>query len=318
MINNILVALDGSAPAERGLAIAVALAQRMKGLGAHPRILLARATEPPMLAGAADSVRLRLELLEAAKAYLESLAEPLQAQRVHVDIAAREGPAAEVLLEIIAEQTIDLAIMATHGRTGIAHWVLGSVAEAVAERASAPVLLVPRHGDVAFAPDQTWRILLPLDGSLAAEGILLPAAQIARALGAEVWLLRVLLPVYPYPATLPASQESPDRRRLREAEHYLEERAEQLRRLGLSVRWNLIFGSPAQDITDRAEHDRCHIVILPRRPRTRALPWPGGSVPQRLLRSGQVAVLFVTPSATTAAPAASPAETNQVSQKGER
>jgi nucleotide-binding universal stress UspA family protein len=44
------------------------------------------------------------------------------------------------LLNVIVPD--DLVAMTTHGRTGLERWLMGSVAEAVIRRSSAPVLLV--------------------------------------------------------------------------------------------------------------------------------------------------------------------------------
>jgi universal stress protein A len=55
------------------------------------------------------------------------------------------GDVAGSILQAIDQFQPDLLVMATHGRTGLAHFVLGSVAEAVVRRASCPVLTV--HSD---------------------------------------------------------------------------------------------------------------------------------------------------------------------------
>ncbi len=54
----------------------------------------------------------------------------------------RRGIAEEQIVKFAAEENIDLIIMATHGRSGIAHVVLGSVAERVVQRSTVPVLTV--------------------------------------------------------------------------------------------------------------------------------------------------------------------------------
>lgn len=57
-------------------------------------------------------------------------------------IAAGEVPRA--IVEYAEEHGVDLIAMATHGRTGFKHMVLGSVAEGVVRRSTVPVLVVPR------------------------------------------------------------------------------------------------------------------------------------------------------------------------------
>ena len=53
-----------------------------------------------------------------------------------------EGNAADAIVDYAGKNDIDLIIMATHGRSGIGRWALGSVADRVVRHANAPVLLV--------------------------------------------------------------------------------------------------------------------------------------------------------------------------------
>lgn len=56
--------------------------------------------------------------------------------------ADREGPAIHEILEYAAHHEIDLIVLATHGRTGLKHLLLGSVAENIVRSAKCPVLTV--------------------------------------------------------------------------------------------------------------------------------------------------------------------------------
>lgn len=56
--------------------------------------------------------------------------------------AHREGPAIHEILEYAAHEKIDLIILATHGRTGLKHLLMGSVAENVVRSAKCPVLTI--------------------------------------------------------------------------------------------------------------------------------------------------------------------------------
>ena len=57
-----------------------------------------------------------------------------------VDVAA--GPPAEMIVHFAHERGADLIVMGTHGRTGLSHVLLGSVAEKVVRLAPCPVLTV--------------------------------------------------------------------------------------------------------------------------------------------------------------------------------
>jgi nucleotide-binding universal stress UspA family protein len=50
------------------------------------------------------------------------------------------------IVEKAAEENVDMIVMSTHGRTGVDHFILGSVAEKVVARAPCPVLVIPRRG----------------------------------------------------------------------------------------------------------------------------------------------------------------------------
>jgi universal stress protein A len=54
----------------------------------------------------------------------------------------REGPAVETVLEAAASERVSLIVMGTHGRTGMTHVLMGSVAEHVVRSAPCPVLTV--------------------------------------------------------------------------------------------------------------------------------------------------------------------------------
>jgi nucleotide-binding universal stress UspA family protein len=55
------------------------------------------------------------------------------------------------IVEVAESEKVDLIVMSTHGRTGLSHMILGSVAEKVVARAPCPVLVVPRPGRAATA-----------------------------------------------------------------------------------------------------------------------------------------------------------------------
>jgi universal stress protein A len=53
------------------------------------------------------------------------------------------------IVEAATTEDVDMIVMSTHGRTGIDHLILGSVAEKVVARAPCPVLVVPQHEEPA-------------------------------------------------------------------------------------------------------------------------------------------------------------------------
>ncbi len=74
--------------------------------------------------------------------FTEQLAERFRERRIPVKRRTIVGDPAEVVLDVSHSEDVDLIAMATHGRSGISRWVLGSVAERVLRHAGVPVLLV--------------------------------------------------------------------------------------------------------------------------------------------------------------------------------
>ena len=72
--------------------------------------------------------------------YLEGVAKNFPAGAVHHSV--RTGSAAEVIVESAAADNETLIAMATHGRSGLDRWLLGSVAEKVLRAAANPLLLL--------------------------------------------------------------------------------------------------------------------------------------------------------------------------------
>lgn len=74
---------------------------------------------------------------------LDALAAPLVTLGVSYQHVAIRGDAATELLAYAQKHAPGLIVMGTHGRTGLSHVLLGSVAEKVVRHAHCPVLVVP-------------------------------------------------------------------------------------------------------------------------------------------------------------------------------
>jgi universal stress protein A len=77
-----------------------------------------------------------------AKEKLQEIAREHLSGGIRYEILTRVGDAAKITLETAQEIGAELIVMATHGRTGISHFFLGSVAERVVREASCPVLTI--------------------------------------------------------------------------------------------------------------------------------------------------------------------------------
>ena len=122
-----------------------------------------------------------------ARECLQRRAESLQV--THRIIVERRISAHRALVELIRETEPDLTVLATHGREGLSHLLLGSVAEKVMQHAFRPVLCVrePDHG-----PALSYRrILVPTDLSSASRRAFPLAALFARTFESEVLTVHV-------------------------------------------------------------------------------------------------------------------------------
>jgi universal stress protein A len=89
------------------------------------------------------------QFIAAARATLERVVKGLNVHGVTVHSEIGVGPPYDEIVRFAKEKDIDLIVMGTHGHTGLAHILLGSVAEKVVRRAPCPVLTV-RHPEHEF------------------------------------------------------------------------------------------------------------------------------------------------------------------------
>jgi len=150
MYTKILVPLDGSELAECVFGHVEALA---KGCQVK-EIIFIRAYNPfPIPAGGPELAlsSKEMEALETAQRaavedYIRGVTERFRRDGFPVKGEATPGPVAETLTDYIAQNAIDLVVIATHGRSGVSRWVWGSVADRILRGSCAPVLMVRAPG----------------------------------------------------------------------------------------------------------------------------------------------------------------------------
>lgn len=94
-----------------------------------------------------DGVTVRVEdhLASDSRSHLAPFADAVARAGVAVETMVRPGPVVQTIHDVTAEIGADMVVMGTHGRSGLARAVLGSVAEQVVRLSDVPVLLVRRH-----------------------------------------------------------------------------------------------------------------------------------------------------------------------------
>ena len=82
------------------------------------------------------------QIIAEAENNLVELGAEFLGDQIKPKVIVREGEAAHEILDVAAEEGVDAIIIATHGRTGLAKIVFGSVAQRVVRRAQCPVLTI--------------------------------------------------------------------------------------------------------------------------------------------------------------------------------
>lgn len=162
-LRNILVPTDFSEPADRALDYAKILALEFSS-----HLHLVHVVPVPQIGWAAESDVLSWSTFLAnaeanSRVQLERLVRPDDPLSDRVTTAVMVGVPLASLLDYVSAQHIDLIVMGTHGRGGVSHLLLGSVAERVVRFAPVPVLTIqgapPSKSDT---PDETSKQRSPL------------------------------------------------------------------------------------------------------------------------------------------------------------
>lgn len=290
MYRRVLVPLDGS--------------DFSAGVLPYVRWLAPALKVPVELLHVSDPDRLaRLTPFDKAGDYLEKVASSFP-QPAGVKCTVITGNPAEVVVDYATIVPETLITMATHGYSGAMRWLLGSVAEKVLHAATSDLLLVRPAGTEPSGGVRLEKVLVPLDGSEAAEKVLSVVRDIASRLELEIVLVHVTQRVYAGPpeAIVPVFGAVPDYQQLREQDQakgrrYLNEQEARLRSQGaihLSTRLlEAGVDGEAGEIVDLAQETSGSLIAMTSRGRTGAGRWPLGSVTHRVVQQGKRPVLIV-------------------------
>ena len=131
---HILSATDFSTLSDGALQLAGALARQMKA-----RLLIAHVEEPPV---AYSAGQFYYGIAEPAREHLREMLEQLRpaGDPVPVEHHLLTGAPGLAILDFAQQQGVDMIVLGSHGRTGLARLLLGSIAEQVVRNAHCPVL----------------------------------------------------------------------------------------------------------------------------------------------------------------------------------
>jgi len=309
MYRRMLVLLDGSELAEVVFPFATELAARL-GL----EVILLQVYGP-----------LGRDFVPIHRAYVERSAETIRHQvedlqeRLGIQPGAKpveirgelaDGHYADEILRLADEQDIDLILMASHGRSGIRRWQMGSVADKVLRASKIPVLFIRADVEDAIPYDKwpTRTLLVPLDGSDRAETVLPHVEALARQHAIEpvtVTLIRVcdppIAPSYYSPelSGVPLNwgefMEQEMTRCKHAATEYLTGITRRLEDQGVKVESEVLVGKAADEIIDYAGKNPFSILILSTHGRSGLSRLVYGSVAESILLAVSNPILLTKP-----------------------
>jgi nucleotide-binding universal stress UspA family protein len=236
-----------------------------------------------------------------AEESLEETAAPARREGLEVRQEVRRAIAAPAaILEYVDEESIDLVVMGTHGRRGLRHLALGSVAEEVLRFSTCPVLAVRKPDDESAEIEGGMpgldRILVPVDFSRDADRALEYALDMARQRGAHLELLYVVenltYPDFYYPA--PPSREQMTEEISERAGKRLRERLDDLGgEEPATVDVGVEIGDPVEEVVARAGEAGSELIVMGSRGRTGLERILLGSVAEGVIRRAPCPVLVV-------------------------
>jgi len=198
---------------------------------------------------------------------------------------------AETICETVSDLGCDLVVMGTHGRRGLKHFLLGSVAERVVRSCPIPVLTVRPSASARSL--EGGRFLVPTDFSEAATTAVSTAAAWASTLGASVTLIHVIEPViYPeFYAVDIFPDDMMDRIEERSREALDKLAREQLEELPWKV--EVTVGRATEAILEAANPAQHDLVVIASRGLSPIEQMLLGSVAEAVVRRSELPVLTV-------------------------
>lgn len=302
MVQQILVGLDGSPLAETILPYVSILA---KGVGAD--VTLLHVVHVPEEVQEGERYQIVQPLIQQAdiqaQDYLGRVAQQLTNTGLKVQSQVTMGDIAAAIVRYAQQKGMDLIALATHGRSGLQRWFHGSVAEKVLHTTQTPLLLIrPTEEQAAPAPQLT-QIVVPVDGSPAAEAALPLAEALAASCKVPLVLVQVVetvslsfadpggMGLSNYPQILEGLQEA--------ADIYMQRLAATVSSKGFSIHTETPMGTPADKIAEYVHDHPGSLVVMTTHGRTGLAGLVLGSVARRVVQHGNTPTLVVRPPVTS-------------------
>lgn len=202
--------------------------------------------------------------------------------------------AAKDIVQYTQECNVDMVVMATHGRTGLQRFLLGSTTEQVLRTCPVPVLSIPARSPDPERPLGIQRVLFPTDRSEASWSAFPKALDLAKTYDAQLTVLSVIEEPY-YLAPMGPTATRPEllkevRPRVLKSIH---EKLEQMNLPG-EVPVEIVQSTqPAEAVVQFAEERDIGLMVMATQGRTGFDRMLIGSTAERIVRLSEIPVLTV-------------------------
>jgi nucleotide-binding universal stress UspA family protein len=217
----------------------------------------------------------------------------LQAEHLaglRAELLVRRGLPSATIVATATERHVDAIVIATLGRTGLAHLVLGSTTERVLRTADCSVLVVRKGVEGAYR-----RLLVPLDFSERAEEALPVAAQLAartkgrlqllHAIGELPWMAQEALKSGRFPALQQELHRS--------AKERLQQLRERLAKTGVECETYVVDSGVDDKIVEFARTNSVDLIVMTTAGHTGVKHFVLGSTTEKVVRTAPCSVLVV-------------------------
>ena len=296
-LKKILVAKDFSSCSERALTYALDLSARTNAELHlfYAQVLYGDPFGPPAYPS---------DHTERVRAAMKDLVEEKARDQAHVDldtlvvehVIERDVAAAPAILAYAEAQEVDLIVMGTHGRRGLRHLVLGSVAEEVVRHAPCPVMTVCERAERPQEVHGASSVLAPIDFSRHAQEALRYGKTLANLYGARLDLLHVVEELL-HPAFYNTGVFS-----MYDIEPEIEDKAydhlvglyrDTLGEPGENVRFEVLSGHASTEIKRYAEEQGTGLIVMATHGLTGLVHLFIGSVAEKVVRTAPCPVFCV-------------------------
>lgn len=303
MFRSIIVPLDGSPLAAAALPYAALVA------APEARVTLIGVVEPPVhdmftlsrSQQIVDEMSFSQDILSRE---VEERAEPLRAQGFDVATKVHTGSPAGAIIGCTHDEHADLIVMATHGAGGLARWAFGSVTNTVLHNTRVPVLVVRAAvaGDPSARPEVD-AVIVPLDGSPAAEEAVPFAQDLATRLALPLQIVRVVSNASSLVYRNPIADEDAIRRlsaalthARSNAERAVDAIVARLNSATLRVTGTVFTGDPAAVLSEYLREQPNALVVMASHGEHEPQPWLFGNVAEKIVATAPNPTLVVHPS----------------------